>query len=77
MATASPTAMATLRKDDVGSRSVAQVCLSSTATEQGATINLSNSYQYYPDIIELDPNTSAAFTLSGLNAATFGVKEIT
>lgn len=69
-----------LRKDDAGSRSVAQVCLSSTATEQGSTISLGNSYQYYPDIIELDPNTSSPpipFSLSALNAATFGVKEIT
>lgn len=69
-----------LRKDDAGSRSVAQVCLSGTATEQGSTISLGNSYQYYPDIIELDPNTSSPpipFSLSALNAATFGVKEIT
>jgi hypothetical protein len=66
-----------MRKDDAGSRAVAQVCLSGGTTETGATINLGNSYTYYQDILEVDPHTSAQFTLSGLNAATFGVKEIT
>jgi hypothetical protein len=65
-----------LRKDDAGSRSVAQVCLSGTASEQGTTVSLGNTYQYYPNILEVDPNTSTAFTVSGLNAATFGMKEI-
>ena len=53
-----------LRKDDAGSRSVAQVCLSGSATEIGSTISLGNTYTYYPDIIELDPSTSAPFTVS-------------
>ena len=68
-----------LRKDDAGSRSVAQVCFSGTSSEQGATIALGNSYQYYCDILETDPNTTSpplAFTVSALNSATFGLKEI-
>lgn len=65
------------RKDDLGSRQIAQVCLSAGTTEVGAFISLGNTYQYYQDILEVDPHTSAQFTVSGLNAATFGVKELT
>jgi len=64
------------RKDDAGTREIAQVCLSGSATEQGPTYSVGNSYQYYSDIIEVDPNTGAGWTASGVNAATFGVKEI-
>jgi hypothetical protein len=66
-----------LRKDDMGTRQVAQVCLSSGSTEQGATISLGNTYQYFADIIEVDPHTSTQFSVSGLNACSFGIKEIT
>jgi hypothetical protein len=65
-----------LRKDDAGARQVAQVCLSGGSTEQGATISLGNTYQFYPDILEVDPNTSTQFSVSGLNSSTWGVKEI-
>lgn len=69
--------MSYARKDDAGTRQVAQVCLSSGTTEVSTTISLGNNYQYYLDILEQDPNTTAQWTVSGLNAATFGVKEIT
>lgn len=66
-----------MRKDDAGSRTVSQVCLSGATTEVGASISLGNSYQYYYDILEQDPNTSAQWGTTGFNAATFGVKELT
>src|ERR1700733_11911642 len=65
-----------LRKDDLGARQVAQVCLSGSATEVGATISLGNTYEYFQDILEVDPNTSTQFSVSGLNSATLGIKEI-
>jgi hypothetical protein len=65
-----------LRKDATGTRSVALTCLSGAATEVGATIALGNTYQYWTDILEVDPNTSAQWSVTGFNAATFGVKEI-
>lgn len=65
-----------MRKDDAGTRSVAQVCLSNGSLEQSPTIGLGNTYTYYTDILEIDPHTSSAWTVSGYNAATFGVKEI-
>ena len=64
------------RKDDAGARTIAQVCLSGSATEVGPSIPLGNSYQYFFDILEQDPNTIAQWNTTGLNAATFGVKEI-
>jgi hypothetical protein len=66
-----------MRKDDAGSRSVAQVCFSGTASEQSSTISLGNTYQYYLDVLEVDPNTGIAFTVAGINASTWGCKEIT
>jgi hypothetical protein len=65
------------RKDDAGSRQIAGVCLSGSATAVGTTQSLGNSYQYFFDVLEDDPNTSAAWVVTGLNSATFGVKELT
>jgi len=65
------------RKDDAGTRQIQQICLSAGTEEDSATISLTTTYAYYSDVIEQDPHTSAAWTLSGFNAATFGVKEIT
>jgi hypothetical protein len=63
-----------VRKDDAGSRNFNQVCLSNGTTETGATISLGNTYTYYSDVLEQDPHTSADWTVSNFNAATFGVK---
>jgi len=66
-----------MRKDDLGSRQVAQVCLSSSATAVSGPISLGNTYQYWVQILETDPNTLTQFSASGLNATTLGVKELT
>jgi hypothetical protein len=67
-----------VRKDDAGSRAFRQVCLSGGTTEtNGADISATNTYLYYFDVLDQDPNTSAQWTLANFNAATFGVKEIT
>jgi hypothetical protein len=66
------------RKDDAGSRAFRQVCLSGGTTEtNGADLSATNTYLYYIDVLDQDPNTSAAWTVANYNAATFGVKEIT
>lgn len=65
------------RKDDAGSRAIRQVCLSTGSPEDnGSDLSLGNTYQYYLDVIQKDPHTSAAWAVAGYNAATFGVKEI-
>lgn len=66
-----------LRKDDTGTRQVAQLCLSALASALGSTLSLGTTYQYYAQILETDPNTSTQWSESGFNAATFGVKELT
>lgn len=65
------------KKDDAGTRQIAQQCLSGATTETSSTISLGSSYQYYADVLENDPNTSSAWTTSNLNSATFGVKQLT
>jgi hypothetical protein len=66
--------MSFARKDDAGARSFNQVCLSTGTTETSTTYVMGNTYQYYADILEHDPHTAADWGVSGLNAATFGVK---
>lgn len=63
-----------MRKDDAGSRSAGQVCVSGGTTEVGPTIALGNSYAYFFDFLDNDPNTSAAWSASNFNSATFGAK---
>lgn len=66
-----------LRKDDAGARSVQQWVNSSGAVVNSSSISLGNTYSYYQNILENDPNTSMQWSVSGLNSATFGIKEIT
>lgn len=63
-------------KDDVGARAIrAAVKSSSTLADNGADFALTqSSYQNFQGIFENDPNTSAAWTAAGVNAAEFGVK---
>lgn len=65
-----------MRKDDAGPRQAALVCLSGGTTEVGSSIALSNSYLYYQDVLDQDPNTNASWTVTNYNSATFGIKEI-
>lgn len=66
-----------MRKDDAGSRGVAQVTIQSASViETSSTISLGNTYQYYYDSMEVDPGTSLQWTVSGYNNSTFGVKTI-
>lgn len=67
-----------VRKDDAGARAFRQVCLSGGTTEtNGVDLSATNSFLYYEDYLDVDPNTSAQWTVANYNAATFGVKEIT
>lgn len=62
------------KKDDAGARSIQSV-IRSSATELDGTANpLATTYTYYLQISETDPNTSAAWTGTNVNAAEFGVK---
>jgi hypothetical protein len=62
------------RKDDVGTRQVAGTVQSNLTDADGATRTLTGSYQTFWDKYELDPNGSAAWTVSAVNALKVGVK---
>lgn len=62
------------KKDDAGARSICSVTRSGGSDTDGTTLALSTSYLFYMQVIETDPNTAAAWTQSGWNAAEFGVK---
>ena len=66
----------TMKKDDAGSRSAATLLRSGTTDQDGATHTLGVSYAMYQDIYEVDPNTSAAWTLANANASEPGFKVI-
>jgi len=59
-----------------GGVQINQQCLSGGTTETSSAISPGASFQYYQDVLETDPNTSAQWTLSNFNNATFGVKTV-
>lgn len=62
------------RKDDAGSRNIALVARPGSTDRAGDTQALSDSYTYYSQIWETNPDTSAVWTISEVNASEFGVK---
>lgn len=64
-----------VRKDDASTRSVrGAVKSSATLGDTGTDLLLSLSYATLQGVSESDPNTSAAWTPTALNAAEFGIK---
>lgn len=66
-----------VRKSDAGPRTVTNQLKSSSTDQAGTTWYPGGSYQYFSDIYPTDPATSAAWTGSGVNSATYGVKIVT
>lgn len=62
------------RKTDSGSKTLGDSCKSGVTTSDGTAASLGVNYQYLLNIRETDPNTAAAWTLSGFDAAEFGQK---
>ena len=60
-------------KDDAGARSIAPVQRSGSTDYVGTTAVLASHYAYVREVVELNPATSAAFTIAEVNAAEFGV----
>ena len=61
-------------KTDAGAANLENLLVSGTATDTGVNNALTTSYQLYRDVFQTDPNTSAAWTVSGVNAAKIGYK---
>jgi len=64
------------RKDDAGTRTVDSAIKSVATQVLSPDFGLSTSFQYIDFVQETDPNTSAAWTASGVNAALVGYKEV-
>jgi hypothetical protein len=63
------------KKSSAGTRTVKTVIRSDGADyTPGSEHTLGDSYVYYVDTFEDDPDTSAAWTIAGVNAAEFGPK---
>lgn len=65
-----------VRKDDVGTRTVAQKVTSNGVDATGPTISLGTTYKYYTQILETDPNTSAPWTVANFNLAQAGLETL-
>lgn len=61
-------------KTDAGSRSIAHVVRSGGTDYDGSDLTLATSAAFSMSLREQDPATSAAWTISGVNNAEFGVK---
>ena len=66
--------MAFAEKTDAGSRSIALQVKSGATTSDGANFPLAASYTKLERMLLTDPNTAAAWTLSGVNALQGGPK---
>lgn len=62
------------RKNDAGYRALQSVARSGGADYDGASTDLLSTYAYYRALREVDPATGLPWTVSGFNAAQFGVK---
>jgi hypothetical protein len=65
-----------VRKDDAAARQVAAVSKSGGTTGVASGILITQTYAYYEQFFDTDPNTSAQWTGSNFNSAQWGVKVI-
>lgn len=67
-----------MQKADAGSASAKHVVRSGgTDYTPGSEHTLGEGYSFYSDLLLTDPDTSSAWTISGVNSAEFGVKKET
>lgn len=65
-----------LLKNNSGTRTASQTVTSNGVDAIATAINLGTSYQYATQILETDPNTGIAWTVTGFNAAQCGVETV-
>lgn len=65
------------RKDDAGARTITGVVrIGSTNYDNGTTYALTSSYAPYEPLWTTDPSTSSAWSVSGVNGAEYGIKDV-
>lgn len=65
------------RKDDVAVRQLCAVARPGSTDRDGATVTLGTSYAFFNEIRETNPDTTAAWLISEVNASEFGIKLVT
>jgi hypothetical protein len=66
--------VACIRKDDAGTRTAALICKIGSNVYEGNEISIGNSYTFLKQIREVDPSTGLPWSITGFNAAEFGVR---
>lgn len=64
----------TVRKDDAGSRTFRGKIFQGSTEYDGSTVGAGDTYGIFSEIHEEDPDTSSPWTISGVNAAQFGLE---
>lgn len=67
---------ATARKDDAGARSINLLARTGGTTDTGSTQALLTSYSNFQEIHEIDPDTTDAWTVSGVNGLQIGIENV-
>lgn len=67
---------AILKKDDAGSREARVITLAGSTTENGPTLALATSYAVTRDLMQLNPDDSAAWQSSDIDALQAGVEVV-
>jgi len=62
------------RKDDAGSRSIGNAIYYNSILYSGSEQSVGDTYRYYPEIFEVNPNTNVRWTISELNSVEIGPK---
>lgn len=63
-----------MHKSDAGARHAKNLVRSGAAEVLGADRDLATTFIHYSDAVEVDPNTSAAWSIAAVNAAEMGVQ---
>jgi hypothetical protein len=64
------------RKDDAAARQLRTKLKSGMTTANGTTQGMATSYLPYGDLYETDPDTTTAWTPSGVNAMHVGIEVV-
>lgn len=62
------------RKDDAGSRIVSPIYYLNSVIYSGSSFSLSDTYLYYPQVQQVNPNTNSAWNISEINTLEAGLK---
>ena len=68
--------MIVARKDDAGTRTIADVISNGTTNSIGTNVNIGTTYAQYLTIHETDPIAAGAWTITNVNGRQYGIDEV-